>query len=152
MYVISWRETAAIFHALCGESMPLTVALSECLPLLNSFRIRGGRKNTEMETPYLTDTLTDRLKWNPIWGIEEWIADTVTLLDYPMRFQTGSRARYEDKRGCKFCKIGIGVKLWKRKGREGNVGCQKVKYWNEVSHFGPWCWHNSCNCAILWKL
>lgn len=135
MYVISWRETAAIFQALCGESMLLKVAFSECLSILNPLRIWGRRKkNTEMESPYLTDTLTDRLKWNPIWGIEEWIADTVTLVDSPIRSQAGSTARHVDKKGCKYWKIGMGQNCgW---GHREKI----LRYWNEASHFGLWCW------------
>lgn len=77
--------------------------VSVCHPLWIHSEYEKEEKNAEMESPYLADTLTDKLKWNSIWGIEEWIADTVTILDYPMKSK--SRARYEDKKGWKYCEI-----------------------------------------------
>lgn len=90
MYVISWRETAAVFHALCGESMPLTVSPSECLSLsLNSFRIRDGRKKIFnwrvhiWQTPWLTGSNETQyegqrnelqiqwLYWTILWGVRQ---------------------------------------------------------------------------------
>lgn len=114
------------------------------LPFLSHCQIHSeykkNKKNTEMESPYLTDTLTDRLKWKPIWGIEEWIADTVTLLDYRMRSQTGSRARYGDKKRWYKCNS---------KGCEGNVQCGKlIVIKRKHLIFFPWCCHN-CSSANL---
>lgn len=71
-----------------------------------------------MESPYLTDALTDRFKWSPIWGMEEWIADT--------RSQTGSRVKYEDKKKIVVLSNLRKVNFCKRKRWEDNEECGKA--------------------------